>query len=260
MRVPQQNLDNPSGLAWRRAWTLAILMLFPPARRFMPTPIVSLAPRRSPSQARSVVTVAAVFEAAIQVLLKDGVHRLTTTRVAERAGVSVGSLYQYYPNKQALLNAVLERHLNGVVEAVEVAASRAHQRPLAVLVESVVHAFVTAKLDRADEARALYAVAAELARADLVKQASVRACRALAAALSTVTDASFDDLPVTAYMFATAMIGPTKGLLEEEAPAKLARVIRRQLVSLCLGYLEREASRSTSPLPTSTVRRLRPRS
>jgi len=51
--------------------------------------------------------VGAISEATIQVLLSDGVERLTTTRVAERAGVSVGTLYQYYPNKQSLLFAVL---------------------------------------------------------------------------------------------------------------------------------------------------------
>lgn len=45
--------------------------------------------------------------------------RLTTTRVADRAGVSVGTLYQYYPNKQSLLADVLERHLGQVVDAIE---------------------------------------------------------------------------------------------------------------------------------------------
>ncbi len=72
-----------------------------------------------PVQARSLNTVEAIFEACIQVLTTMGVERLTTTRVAERAGVSVGTLYQYFPNKQALLAAVLEKHLLLVVSAVE---------------------------------------------------------------------------------------------------------------------------------------------
>src|SRR5258707_5369934 len=49
--------------------------------------------------------------------LRHGVEQFTTTRVAERPGVSVGTLYQYYPNKQSLLFAVLERHLNLVIRA-----------------------------------------------------------------------------------------------------------------------------------------------
>ena len=65
--------------------------------------------RKTPKQSRSAVTVEAIFTAAIQVLLRDGPRRLTTTRVATRAGVSVGTIYQYFPNKLALLYALLER-------------------------------------------------------------------------------------------------------------------------------------------------------
>ncbi len=77
-------------------------------------PPTLLDPRKTPVQARSTATVEAIAEATIQVLLSQGANRLTTTRVAERAGVSVGTLYQYYPNKQSLLFAVLENHLNKV--------------------------------------------------------------------------------------------------------------------------------------------------
>src|SRR5215470_16463733 len=83
------------------------------------TPRPSLTPRKSPRQDRSIATVDAIFEATIQVLLSDGVSRLNTTRVAHRAGVSVGTLYQYFPNKQALLFAVLDRHLATLADAIE---------------------------------------------------------------------------------------------------------------------------------------------
>jgi AcrR family transcriptional regulator len=73
----------------------------------------------------STVTVEAISEATIQVLLSHGVRRLTTTRVAQRAGVSVGTLYQYYPNKQSLLFAVLENHFTRVMVRLE-AACEAH--------------------------------------------------------------------------------------------------------------------------------------
>ena len=69
-----------------------------PTRRSAP-----LSSRRQPQQARSSDLVAAILEAALQVLAKEGVHRFTTTRVAERAGVSVGSVYQYFPNKASIL-------------------------------------------------------------------------------------------------------------------------------------------------------------
>src|SRR5579875_3230843 len=81
---------------------------------------VALNPRKLPVQARSAASVDAILQATIQVLLRAGKERLTTTRVALRAGVSVGTLYQYFPNKSALLQAVLRRHLNEVTETVEI--------------------------------------------------------------------------------------------------------------------------------------------
>ncbi|MBC3365479.1 TetR family transcriptional regulator [Pseudomonas sp. SWRI154] len=59
--------------------------------------------RKQPKQARSSELVAAVLEAAVQVLAAEGAPRFTVARVAERAGVSVGSVYQYFPNKAAIL-------------------------------------------------------------------------------------------------------------------------------------------------------------
>jgi AcrR family transcriptional regulator len=63
----------------------------------------SVSSRKQPQQARSNELVAAILDAAVQVLAKEGAQRFTTARVAERAGVSVGSLYQYFPNKAAIL-------------------------------------------------------------------------------------------------------------------------------------------------------------
>lgn len=64
-------------------------------------PLISI--RKPPKQARSKVLVAAILEAAVHVLREQGAQKFTTARVAERAGVSIGSLYQYFPNKAAIL-------------------------------------------------------------------------------------------------------------------------------------------------------------
>lgn len=63
----------------------------------------SISSRKRPKQARSAELVAAILEAAVQVLRQEGAQRFTSARVAEKAGVSVGSLYQYFPNKAAIL-------------------------------------------------------------------------------------------------------------------------------------------------------------
>ena len=83
-------------------------------------------PRKNASQARSRATVDALVEATARILVRDGFEKASTNRIAEIAGVSVGSLYQYFPSKEALVAAVIERHneeIMGIVRAalVEVA-------------------------------------------------------------------------------------------------------------------------------------------
>ena len=77
----------------------------------MSTLAAPLNPRKSPVQARSAVTIEALHVAVIQVLTREGLSRCTTTRIAERAGVSIGTLYQYFPSKEAIAVALLELHI-----------------------------------------------------------------------------------------------------------------------------------------------------
>lgn len=78
----------------------------------------ALKPRKKPMQGRSTATVDAILEAAIRILRTDGWGQLTTTRVAARAGVSVGSLYQYFPNREAIAVALVRRRTHQLLEAV----------------------------------------------------------------------------------------------------------------------------------------------
>lgn len=73
-------------------------------------------PRKQPKQERSQVTVEAILSATAHILTENGYNQLTTNRVAERAGVSIGSLYQYFPNKEALIFALAEQHANEMVQ------------------------------------------------------------------------------------------------------------------------------------------------
>ena len=84
-------------------------------------------PRKQPRQARSLATVEAILEAAARVLAERGYAATNTNLVAERAGVSVGSLYQYFPNKDSLITALHERHAAQMYAAI--AAVLAAERP-----------------------------------------------------------------------------------------------------------------------------------
>lgn len=202
-------------------------------------------PRKTPVQARSTVTVEAIYEATIQVLLSEDAERLTTTRVAERAGVSVGTLYQYYPNKQSLLFAVLERHMNKVSEAVEAACERARGKPLAAMAQDVVEAFVDAKMVRSDISTALYRIATQVDGPALVRRAFQRSEKALATALRTAPDAAVELERFTIQMMFAAMAGTTRSVLEAGASPAMVRNLRHHLVLLCQAYIAAATTRSS---------------
>jgi AcrR family transcriptional regulator len=198
---------------------------------------IPLEPRKTPVQARSTVTVEAIYEATFQVLLAvGGPERLTTTRVAERAGVSVGTLYQYFPNKQSLLFSVLEKHLDRVVSAVELACRRNHGQQVSTMIESVVEAFVDAKMERLDISMALYATVGAQERS-LTNKVEKRARAAIASMLATAPNTKFADLPFTSLMLISAMGGATRAVLEAGASPRMVRLLRKQLVLLCRGFL-----------------------
>src|SRR5208282_4089553 len=82
-------------------------------------------PRKLASQERSRSTVDALLEATARILVKEGYDRASTNRIAELAGVSIGSLYQYFPSKEALVAAVIDRHTQEVSEVTRKALLRA---------------------------------------------------------------------------------------------------------------------------------------
>ena len=203
-------------------------------------------PRKTPQQARSRVTIDAIFEAALQVLLLDGGRQLTTTRVAERAGVSVGTLYQYFQNKQVLLYAVLGRHIDRIVETVEATCLASHAQPLETMAQTLAKAYVGAKMTDIEEAQALYRLSEDLDGREVFAGASTRMHVAVVAMLKTAQNAHFDDPETVAFVFLNSMTGPIKAILENRAPAgtcyaTLASQIADQMATMCGAYLHRVA-------------------
>jgi AcrR family transcriptional regulator len=203
---------------------------------FMNTPSKSLKPRKTPIQARSAATVAALHTATIQVLTQEGLARCNTTRVAERAGMSVGSVYQYYPNRDALLATVLAHHLERVAEAVEEVCAACTGQPVEVMAARLVKAFLAAKLHDAEESKALYRVAAERDGAHVVARVSRRMSAAVSSMLASAPDVQFKDPTVTAAIALGALGGPVRALLEGLSPPEFDQHLPEQLTLLLQGY------------------------
>jgi AcrR family transcriptional regulator len=108
----------------------------------------SVSSRKQPQQTRSADLVATILQAAVQVLAKEGAPRFTTARVAEKAGVSIGSLYQYFPNKAAILFRLQSDEWRQTSELLRVILEDAARSPLQRL-RTLVHAFVRSECEEA---------------------------------------------------------------------------------------------------------------
>jgi AcrR family transcriptional regulator len=104
----------------------------------------STSPRKLPQQDRSRITVDAILEATTHILTEEGYDKANTNRIAERAGISIGSLYQYFPNKEALMAALMEQHSHEIAALVESKLHDLLDAPLEVAVPELVRAVIAA--------------------------------------------------------------------------------------------------------------------
>jgi len=210
----------------------------------LPTPSsVLLEPRKTPVQARSTASVDAILEATIQVLLAIGKERLTTARVARRAGVSIGTLYQYFPNKSSLLQAVLRRHLDGVATAVEHVCKEQKGNALAEMATALIEAFLEAKIGDGHAGAALYAVSSDVDGANIAKQMSARINEAIVEMLTTACDPLKTDPSLAASILQGAIAGVSRRLLESDDPKQQRNSVQRELTILACSYLAASSAR-----------------
>jgi len=106
--IPPQAGEGDAPHRWRARTTPATFPRVPPRNRQQTM-------RKTPTQQRDGATIDVIHEAAAEILQREGEASFTTNRIAERAGVSIGTLYQYFPNKDAILLAIAEREIVAVM-------------------------------------------------------------------------------------------------------------------------------------------------
>lgn len=207
---------------------------------------VALDPRKSPVRARSTASVNAILEATIQVLLHVGKERLTTTRVASRAGVSVGTLYQYFPNTSALLQAAVKHHHNEVTAAVERVCREQKANTPAQMAAALITAFLEAKMRDVKTSIALYSVGSDEDGAKIVRQMGIRSNKAIVEMLASACEPVITDRQPVADMLQGVMAGVSRRLLESGAPAEQFATFRQELIFLACAYLQACSARSAA--------------
>lgn len=197
----------------------------------------TLEPRKSPVQARSAASVEAILMATIQVLLKLGKDRLTTTRVAARAGVSVGTLYQYFPNKRALLRAALQRHMDRIELALETVCHQKAGSSLQQMATALVTCFLEVKMNDVQASAALYSVSSDVDGARIVRNMTRKTNRAIVAMLATANEKLTRDPELVASMLQAAMAGVSRRMLESPSPEFGYETLRDELIFLVSMYM-----------------------
>ena len=202
---------------------------------------VPLKPRKQPVQARSETTVLAIHEASIQVLLSIGYRKLTTTRVAERAGVSVGTLYQYFPNRQALIRAVLERYLMEMSASIQADCQTLRGRSLDEIARGLVDAMIAAKWRRLEVSRAMHEPLVEVGGAELARASAARGASLVADLLRSCSEIGAVDVEPLAVFLVMACTSMLQAAFIEYAADK--ETIRMHMRAMVRGYLSEMRAR-----------------
>jgi AcrR family transcriptional regulator len=194
-------------------------------------------PRKSPVQARSTASVDAILKATVQVLLRVGKEKLTTTCVAARAGVSVGTLYQYFPNKSALLRAALKLHVEEILAEVDEVCVAQRGQPVEQMAEALAVASLAVKMRDPKKGRALYAVSSDVEGAKIAADAEARANKEIVGLLQSAPEVLTTDLQLMATVLQSTIAGMKRQLLESDMPEAQFEVMQRELVLVVRGYV-----------------------
>jgi AcrR family transcriptional regulator len=193
--------------------------------------------RKEPKQDRARATVETLLEATAQVLVQDGYDKASTNRIAARAGVSVGSLYQYFPSKDALVAAVAEHHHMLMLEVLARAASDVGDLPL----DEAVREIIGAMLDAHCLEPALHRVLTEQIPHDVVIHHIEKDAGAFVRATLEVHQSKLRrgiDLDVATFVLVHAVEGVTHAAVLERPAMLKTKALRDEIARMVTRYLE----------------------
>ena len=199
-------------------------------------------PRKEAHQDLSKATVEAILRATARILVKQGYEATTTNRVAEAAGVSVGSLYQYFPNKEAIVSALIDRHLDHQLQWLQQAAVTAMGQPVEAAVRTFIEGLIGAHRVEPELHRVFFEELPRMggyARLESIEQETSGLVKAYILA-------RFPDLPktrdleVVSFLVVRAVEGATHGAVILRPNLLAAPGFVDELVRLVVGYVTGE--------------------
>lgn len=195
--------------------------------------------RKQPHQARARVTVGAILDGTVQILEKEGLDAATTTRIAEVAGVSIGSLYQYFPHRDAILNALQDREFERALAMLSgILAEGSPDRPPRETVRAVVHGLADLYRTSPGLHRVLAIEGLRVAEAERVHAFDRRVIEMVRSFLSsTHVRVRRPDLDAAAFVAFQAVRAVMLASLLERPQGLAEGAVVREVVDLLAGYL-----------------------
>ena len=217
-----------------------------PTKRHL-TPIPRLTPaRRIPSQVRSEQTVQIIFEATAQVLHEHGEAALTTNRIAEQAGVSIGTLYQYFGSKEAIVLAMLARERKQLMETLDMLLANievADGDPLKAdprwVLRTFIRRYVEAFGTGAPRHRALIRLSWKLDHQQVLVQSLREASDRIASHIGRIKHPSLrPPSPATAFVLTRLLAGVVRSASLEDSPLLGTDEFEDALFNACWGVMQ----------------------
>lgn len=213
-------------------------MLPPAAPRHSHSPMPH-EPRKPAKQQRSRVTIDAILEATARIVDQVGLDRATTNRIAELAGVSIGSLYQYFPGKEALLAALIAREAEADLEAMRLVFTAAQHLPLPEAIPRVVDALVARHARHPALYRWMLTYTPGLGQHPAVRAIAARGRALLRDLLGAhISELSSNREPaLAALVLGSAVESAVHTALFERPETLTDGTLARELTALCAAYL-----------------------
>jgi AcrR family transcriptional regulator len=212
-----------------------------PGRPSSPPAAAAPAARRRPRQQRAQHTVGAIFQAVLNIVAREGEDQLNTNRIAEVAGVSIGTLYQYFPTKEAVVLALIEQRRAEALKRIEatLAEGLARQRSVADLVRGFVRSYLQAFCGADAGERALARLAWRLDREEAMMNAVRESSEKMGVHLQRLCgDSMQTPHPARMFVLTRAFMGTVRAAALERSPLREGRELEDELVRLCLAILE----------------------
>jgi AcrR family transcriptional regulator len=210
-------------------------------------------PRKNASQKRSRATVAALIEATARILVRDGFDKASTNRIAEVAGVSVGSLYQYFPSKEALVAAVIDRHNQEIMRTVRGELAEAMGLPVEKAIRKLVAVSVKAHRINPKLHRVLAEQIPRVGKLENVETFSRENFALFRSYLENHRDEiRVDDLELASFVCVTSIEALTHNAVLHHAKTLLGDATESLIdagARLVVGYLKGVATTSPAPSP-----------